>query len=129
MTSRQGVRRVFPKLGIGAGDAGIVDEDVDAAEGVIGFVPGGFNSGEVGEIDLNRDYLAGVREFLTGGLRQRLITVPKADLGARSQKSFSNGPAYPLGSARDHGAPAFEIDLVHDPAILDDVVFFERSTS
>ena len=101
----------FPHRLVDAGDAGIVDEDVDLAERLQRLVAGLLDRGEVGDVDLEgRDRRA---DFLGGLFRKRQVMIPDRDLGAGSDEALGDGAPKPLRPAGDDGATAVQIDLVH----------------
>jgi hypothetical protein len=69
----------LPHRLVDAGNTGIVDEDVDLAEGFFDVVPGAFHRGRLGNVDLERR--DGIADFLRGLFRKRQVMVPDRDLG------------------------------------------------
>src|SRR6266851_8771477 len=102
----------FPYRLVDPGDAGVVDENVDLAEGLERGVARLFDRGEIRHVDLERGD-AGA-DFLCGLLGERLVMIPDRNLGAGGDKTLGDGAPKPLRAAGDDGAAAVEIDLVHD---------------
>src|SRR5712675_42670 len=101
----------LPYRPVDAGNAGIVDENVDLAERLERRIPRLFDRGEIGDIDLeSRDRAA---DFFGGLIRERLVMIPDRDLCAGSNKALGDGPAKTLCAAGNDGAAAVHIDLVH----------------
>src|SRR5262249_1560810 len=96
---------------VDAGDAGIVDEDVDLAERLQRIVAGLLDGGAVGHVDLKCGHR--VADGLRGLVGKRLVVIPDRDFGAGSHKTLGDGLANTLGAAGDDGGASVEIDLVH----------------
>jgi hypothetical protein len=89
---------------VGPGDAGVVDQDVEAPERRLRLFRGGLDVGQAGHIDGDR-----VRRPLerAGRLAQgRFHPCPQADAGARGQQAFGDGQADAAGGAGDDGGLA-----------------------
>src|SRR3974390_3346985 len=106
----------FPHRLVDAGNAGIVDENINPAESFQRFVAGFFHRGEVGNIDLEGAD-AGA-DFLRGPLGEWLVVIPDRDLGAGGDKAFGDRAPKTLRAAGDDSAAAVQIDLVHEKKIL-----------
>ena len=101
----------FPHRLVDAGDAGIVDEDVDLAERLQRLVAGLLDGGEIGNVDLEgRD---GRADFLRGLFRKRQVVIPDRDLRAGCDEALGDRAPKTLRAAGDDGAAAVQIDLVH----------------
>ena len=100
----------LPHRLVDAGDAGIVDEDVDLAERLQRGVAGLLDRGEVADVDLERGHR--IADFLGGLFRQLLVEIPDRDLGAGLDEALGDGAAKALRAAGHDRGPAVEIDLV-----------------
>ena len=101
----------LPHRLVDAGDAGIVDEDVDLAERLQRRVARLLDRGEIGNVDLEgRD---GAADFLRGLFRKRQVVIPDRDLRAGRNEALGDRAAETLRPAGDDGAAAVQIDLVH----------------
>ena len=115
----------LPHRLVDAGNAGIVDEDVDLAECVQRRVARLFHRGRIGDVDLERG--DGGADLLRGLLRQRQIVIPDRDLGAGGDKALGDRAPKALRTSGDNGGAAAQIDLVHlavllkCPAAVDDM--------
>ena len=88
----------LPDRLVDAGDAGIVDENVDLAEGFQRFVACFLNGREIRHVDLDgRDALA---DRLCRLLGQWLIVIPDRDLGAGGDKALGDRAAQNLARRR-----------------------------
>jgi len=105
------VELVFVERCVLAGDAGRVDEDVDAAEVALDGGGGLCHGLVVGDVDGDARNAGAELRFSLG--EQSLVHVPQADFGARLQQAVGDGKADPLRTAGDHGHAAAKIDLVH----------------
>src|ERR1700733_5785069 len=101
----------LPDRLVDAGDAGIVDENVDLPEGFQRFLARFLNGGEVGYVNLDGGDARA--DFLGRLLGQWLIVIPDRDLGARSKKALGDRAPETLGTAGNDSAAAIQIDLVH----------------
>src|SRR6266404_4189359 len=101
----------FPNRLVDAGDAGIIDENVDLSERFERCVSRLFNRGEIGDIDLERRDC--VADFSSGLVGERLVMIPDRDLCAGSNKALGDGPSKTLRSAGNDSAASVQIDLVH----------------
>ncbi len=101
----------LPDRLVDAGDAGIVDEDVDLAERRQRRIARLFNGGGVGDVDLEDSGLAADR--LHRFLGQRGVKVPDRNLGAGGGEALGDGAAKALRAAGDDCDAPVEIDLVH----------------
>ena len=73
----------------GAGDAGAVHQNVDAADLLDGFLHGFFDGGVIGNIDLDA-----------------AVEIPDGDLAAFGRNAFGDGLADARGAARYNCPPA-----------------------
>src|ERR1700731_447779 len=101
----------LPHRLVDAGDAGIVDEDVDLAERLQRRIPRLLDRGEVRYVDLERG--DAIADLLRGLLGQRQIMIPDRDPGAGTDKALVDRAPKALRAAGDDGAAAVQIDLVH----------------
>ena len=101
----------FPHRLVDAGDAGIVDEDVDLAERLQRLVTRLLDRGEIRHVDLEGRYRRA--DFLRGLFRKRQVVIPDRDLRARCDEALGDRAAKALRAAGDDGAAAVQIDLVH----------------
>ena len=113
ITLRHSSRSVSHTGLVDAGNAGIVDEDVDLAERLQRRVACFFDGGEVGDVDLEGG--DGGADFLRGPLGKRQVVVPDRDLRAGCDKALGDRATKTLCTAGDDGAAAVQIDLVHAP--------------
>src|SRR6185503_7128983 len=105
-----GLQRIFPGRHVRPGDAGIVDQNVDAAERLAGVVARALDLGVVGHVDRKSRNLTSER---TAGLvRKRLVAVPDRDRRAGGEKALDDGAADALGAAGDHRVLARQIDRI-----------------
>jgi hypothetical protein len=112
ITSAQGGRIVFPGLHVRASDAGVVDQDVDAAERFHRGRARLLDLGKVGHVAGDSLRLAAVVELARGLLRERAVAVPDGDRGARIQEPLDNRAADALRAAGYYGAPPGKVDPV-----------------
>jgi len=101
---------------VDARDPGIVDQDVDLAEGGEGGVPRLLHRGQIGDVDRERG--DGSADLLGGFFRQRMVMIPDRDLGAGCDKTLGDGAPKPLRAAGDDRAAVVEIDFVHGEALF-----------
>src|SRR3984957_8723686 len=101
----------LPDRLVDPGDAGIVDENLDLAEGFQGFFARFLNGGEVGYVNLDGGDARA--DFLGRLLGQWLVVIPDRDLGAGGDKALGERAPETLRSAGNDGAAAVQIDLVH----------------
>ena len=105
-------RVIFPGLGVRTGDAGVVDQDVDAAKRVLCRIARLFHFGKAGHVAGDRAHLAAVAQFACGLFRQHAIAVPDRHRAPRIQKPLDDRPADALRPAGHHRIPSAEIDPV-----------------
>ena len=108
-----GVDRILPDLLLRPGDAGICDEDVDAAERLDRGARGGFDGGRT-----RMSTTASVRrvhpsKLASDRLDERAIAIPERHDGARGEQALGNGSADALPATGHDGAPAAQIDPIH----------------
>ena len=97
---------------VGAGDTGIVDQNIDGAESGQRLLSCGFDLRRVALVHIHGDDRAILGEAGSGFLCKGLIAVPQGNSGAGCQQTLGNGIADPLCSARDNGISALEINLI-----------------
>ena len=101
---RPGLRRILPGRHVRPGDAGVVDQDVDAAERLHGGVARGFDLGELGDVDRDGDRPCRAcrarRAVFVGELA---VAIPDRDRGAGLEQPRDDRPADALGAAGDDG--------------------------
>jgi hypothetical protein len=95
---------------VDAGDARVVDENIDAAECLQGGGGGGLDGFNAGHVDFERHY--GGADFACGFFRQRLVEIPDRDFRARSHEAFGDGAAKALRTTGDDGESSGQINLV-----------------
>src|SRR5205085_3611405 len=101
----------FPHRLVDAGDAGVVDEDIDLAQRLQRFVTGLLDRGEIGNVDLeSRD---GRADFPGGLFGKWKVVIPDRDLRARCDQALGDRAPKTLGATGDDGATAVQVDFVH----------------
>ena len=111
MTRRHSSTGVFPGLVVRTGDAGVGDEDVDAAERRRGRRRGRF--------DLRHRKRPPPRQTrprveLSGGLRALVdVEVPQRDTRAGVEEALGNRQSESLRRSGDDGTLAFEVVIIH----------------
>ena len=106
------IRLQLPELAVAAGDAGVVDEDVDLAVPRDGGLRGGAHRSIIGEFD---DIAGNRAQRGQTGLRriERLrVDIPEHYGRAGGEHALGSGIADAPRAARDDGHAAFKIDLV-----------------
>ena len=108
------VGRELPRLLVRARDAGVVHEDVHAAECVEGRVSGGHHG-----VGLRQVHDRGVNGPRSGerfrGRTERLdIAVPQAARRAGGEEALRDGEANAARAAGDDGVLSLKIDFVHE---------------
>ncbi len=93
--------RIVPGRRIHAGDAGIVDEDVDAAEQLDSLVAGLFDSSKIGDIDGDRSDAAALGQFRGGLLAKSRSRSQIATEAPDSRKPLDDGAADALRATGD----------------------------
>src|SRR6478609_3276424 len=91
---------------VDAGDAGIVDQNVDLAERFQRGVAGLLHRGEIGYVDLERG--DGGADFLGRPFREWLIVIPDRHPGSGHHEAFGNRAPETLRAAGDHRATAVQ---------------------
>ena len=97
--------RIFPQLNIGAGDSGVVYQDVDGRDDSKGLANGTHHGTEIADV---RDKSEAAK-LLSGGLGCRVINVPNHDVRTRQGKAFGNRETQPRRTTRHDGVTAVEI--------------------
>src|ERR1041385_4874912 len=106
-------RRHFPGFFGDAGNAGIVDQNVDGAEAGEGGGGGGFDGSGVGEVDDGGVRFALALENPGGSFEGVRVEVPQGAPRAGAEEALCNGETDAASAAGDDGGLAFEVDLVH----------------
>src|SRR5262249_30433396 len=105
-----------------AAESGIVDQDVDPAEGLHGLVARAFNAPEIGDVGRDRDHAPLVLELGRGLFGELRVAVPDRDAGGvGSEKALGDRAAEALGPAGYHREPALQINLVGHMALFPSV--------
>ncbi len=103
-----GIDLVALEVGL-AGDAGAIDQNVDAPRLRGGFIDGPTHRGVVGDVDAGRD---GAGSQGGAGFVQRLLVEVENDqANAAAGETLGHGEAETVGSATDHGGLIFPIGL------------------
>ena len=111
MHSCQAGRRDLPNRGVGAGDSGVVDQDIDRAKSVAGVSRRPVDPIGIRDVDL--DAACPCSQRLDGPGQRRRIPVPQADRRPGSDQPRGYRKPDPLAATGDDGASAVQIDLVH----------------
>ncbi len=101
---------------IGASDAGVGDEDVDApvaGEGRLGGVLDGGSAGDVNGVSGDGSEGKGGGELCLRVLQQVFVAIPEGDGCAGIKQARGDGEADALSGAGDNGGAMSEIDLIH----------------
>ena len=109
----EGLDRIFPGIGVGADDGGVVDQNVDLAEAVDDGAGGGFDAVELADIAVEDLEAAGGAVPGVDGVEQLLVDVPDGDGRAAVEHALGDGEADALAGAGDDGNAAVEIVAVH----------------
>src|SRR5436309_2910063 len=109
---RPGLRGILPGFYVRPGNAGIVDEDVDASERRHGLVARRLDLGEAGYVDGEGSDEPACLELGRRCLRKLAIAVPDRDGGPGVQQALRNRASDSLGTAGDSREFSREIDLV-----------------
>ena len=97
------------------GDAGIVDEDVEPAEGGMGFGDDGGDRRLVGDIEGEGRRLAACRrDFIGDGFRRAAVDVGDRDAGARRGERGRRDPADAGAGAGDQRCVAVDAKEIED---------------
>ena len=111
-TWRHASSGIVPRVDVGPRNAGIVDQNVDAAEKFQRRVARALDIRIIGDIDGDRLNAAALGQFRRGLLGQFKVAVPDRDGGAGIEKPFDDGAANALRAAGHGREFACEIDLV-----------------
>src|SRR6185295_5395992 len=106
-------RLELPRGAVAAGDAGVVDEDVDAPQALHRDGRRGADRGLVGELHLRRLDPAFRLEGLACRLEVARVAVPEHHRRARLEEARGDGVADALRATGDDGDAALEVDRVH----------------
>jgi hypothetical protein len=108
------VGRELPGGGVAAGDAGVVDQDVDLAMRLGDAFGRGGDVGLAGQLDHVGADAAGLAELALGLGELLAVRVPQGDRGARGEHALGDGVADALRAAGDDGDAALQVDPVHE---------------
>ena len=106
------VDRIFPQRMVGAGDAGVADQDVDATELAHSGCCRALDLGRVGDVDGDGVHASLGTERTRRRLEEVGVQVPQGDGCARREKALGDRAAETFCAAGDYGATSVEIDLV-----------------
>ena len=113
---RPGLRRIVPGLYVGTGNAGVIDQNIDAPERGLGGVSRALDLGKLGHVDRDRRDAVARLERVGGFLRELAVAVPDRDRRAGIEKPLDDCAPDALRPAGDDREPAGQIDLVgHAP--------------
>jgi hypothetical protein len=108
--------RGVPYRRVGAGDAGIVQQDVDPAEVAQRCIAGGLDAGEIADVaGVGLDGRAELGGCLAGALD---VEVPDRDLGAGCDEALRSCAADALRTPGNDGDAVLEIDGIGHGLVL-----------